>query len=59
MTNAAQHYIKTAQQIMNRAEREGRSLTENERDRAEEALRQVGDIKASEAWAEGRISDIV
>jgi hypothetical protein len=51
-------YVRSAQQILNRAEREGRPLTENERERAEEALRQVKDMKASAAWAEGRISDL-
>lgn len=58
MRSEIEQHLAEAQAIANRAERENRSLTKNERERAEEALSRVRDLKASQAWAEGRVSDL-
>jgi hypothetical protein len=56
--SARTEYLARASQIAERAEAEARSLTSEERKEVNDCLEHVRDIKANEAWAEGRISDM-
>ena len=58
MKSAIAEYSSRASKISERAEAQGRALTSEERKQVQECLDQIRDIKASEAWAEGRISDL-
>jgi hypothetical protein len=58
MKSAATEYLARASRITERAEAEGRALTSEERREANEILEHIRDLKANEAWAEGRISDM-
>ena len=58
MKSATTEYLSRANKIAERAEAQGRALTSEERKQVSDCLDQIRDIKASEAWAEGRISDL-
>ena len=58
MKSATAEYLSRASKISERAEAQGRALTSEERKQVQDCLDQIRDIKASEAWAEGRISDL-
>jgi len=56
--SAKAHYVKAAKAIIATAEREHRSLTPAEKKTAEDHLERIREIRASEAWQEGRTEDI-
>jgi hypothetical protein len=56
--SAIAEYSSRASKISERAEAQGRALTSEERKQVQDCLDQIRDIRASEAWAEGRISDL-
>ena len=58
MKSATTEYLSRANKIAERAEAQGRALTSEERKQVNDCLEQIREIKASEAWAEGRISDL-
>ena len=58
MKSATAEYLSRASKISERAEAQGRALTSEERKQVSDCLDQIREIKASEAWAEGRISDM-
>lgn len=58
MKSATTEYLSRANKIAERAEAQGRSLTSEERTQVNDCLEQIREIKASEAWAEGRVSDM-
>lgn len=58
MKDATATYVGRARAILAKAEGENRSLTDAEKKEAESYLQRVNEIKASEAWLEGRLQDI-
>ena len=54
MKDATANYVGRARAILAKAEGENRSLTDAEKTEAESYLQRVKEIKASEAWVEGR-----
>ena len=58
MKSATTEYLSRANKIAERAEAQGRALTSEERTQVNDCLEQIREIKASEAWAEGRVSDM-
>jgi len=55
---AKAHYAKAAKAILAKAQKEHRSLTPAEKKTAEDHLERIREIRASEAWQEGRTEDI-
>jgi hypothetical protein len=58
MNQVKDHLLSQARGLIATADREHRSLTPDEKRRADSALEQIREIDANEAWVQGRVSDV-